>query len=153
GSKTYEVAWTPMSADTFTVNVTAHEGTEGVTATRQTTIMTTAEPDLVVTKSDGGVTGNAGGTGPYTINYSNVGLGNSTGVVLTEFLPTGSTFNAAASTPGWTAVGTSQFTFAVGSVPAGASGSVVFAVTVPIPVPAGQQQLINTVNISDDGTH
>src|SRR4029079_8605737 len=34
-SKTYEFVWTPMSGDTFTVIVTAHEGTEGVTSTSQ----------------------------------------------------------------------------------------------------------------------
>jgi uncharacterized repeat protein (TIGR01451 family) len=153
GSKTYEVAWTPPTGDTFTVNVTAHEGTEGVTATGQTTITATAKPDLVVTKSDGGVTANPGGTVDYTINYSNVGLADSTGVVLTEFLPVGSTFNAAASTPGGGALGTTAFTFTVGSLPAGASGSVVFAVNVPVPVPAGLTTLTNTVNIADDGTH
>jgi uncharacterized repeat protein (TIGR01451 family) len=153
GSKTYQLAWTPMTADTYTINVTAHEGTEGVTATGQTTITATGAPDLVVTKSDGGATVNAGGTVAYTINYSNAGFANSTGVVLTEFLPVGSTFNAAASTPGWTAVGTTAFTFKVGSVPVGASGSVVFAVSVPAPVPTGERQLTNTVNIADDGTH
>ena len=153
GSKTYEFAWTPMSADTFTVIVTAHEGTEGVTATSQTPITTTASPDLVVAKSDGGATVNAGGSVAYTINYSNAGLGNATGVVLTEFLPAGSTFNAAGSTPGWVAVGASEFRFAVGNLAAGASGSVVFAVTVPSPVPVGLELLSNTVLIADDGTH
>jgi hypothetical protein len=74
-----------MSADTFTVNVTAHEGTEGVTATGSTTLTTTAFPDQVVTKSDGGATVDAGGTVAYTIDYANIGPGDSTGVVLTEF--------------------------------------------------------------------
>ena len=153
GSKTYEYVWTPTSGDTFTVIVTAHEGTEGVTATSQTPITTTASPDLVVTKSDGGASVSAGGSIAYTINYSNAGLGNATGVVLTEFLPSGSTFNAAASTPGWVAVGASEFRFAVGNLAAGASGSVVFAVTVPSPVPVGLELLGNTVFIADDGTH
>jgi uncharacterized repeat protein (TIGR01451 family) len=153
GSKTYELAWTPPTGDTFSVTVTAHEGTEGVTATSQTTITATAAPDLVVTKSDGGVTVNAGGTVAYTIDYSNIGLALSTGVVLTEFLPAGSTFNPAASTPGWTALGTTAFTFAVGSLTPGASGSVVFAVNVPSPVPAGLRTVNNTVNIADDGRH
>ena len=40
-----------------------------------------AAPDLVVTKSDGGTTVNAGGSVAYTINYSNAGLANATGVV------------------------------------------------------------------------
>jgi uncharacterized repeat protein (TIGR01451 family) len=153
GSKTYEFAWTPLSGDTFTVTVTAHEGTEGVTATGQTTITATASPDLVVSKSDGGATVNAGGSVAYTINYSNAGLANATGVVLTEFLPAGATFNAAGSTLGWAAFGTAEFRFAVGSLPAGASGSVVFAVTVRSPVPAGLEQINNTVQIADDGTH
>ena len=141
------------SADTFTVIVTAHEGTEGVTATDQTPITATGLPDLVVAKSDGGATVNAGGSVAYTINYSNAGLANATGVVLTEFLPAGSTFNAAGSTPGWVAVGTCEFRFAVGNLAAGASGSVVFAVTVPSPVPVGLELLSNTVYIADDGTH
>jgi uncharacterized repeat protein (TIGR01451 family) len=135
GSKTYELAWTPPLGDTFSINVTAHEGTEGVTATRQTTITATAAPDLVVSKSDGGATVNPGGTVAYTINYANAGLANSTGIVLTEFLPAGSTFNAAASTPGWTAIGSTAFQFTVGTLTPGANGSVVFAVTVPSPVP------------------
>jgi uncharacterized repeat protein (TIGR01451 family) len=153
GSKTYELAWTPPIADTFTITVTAHEGTEGVTATRQTTITATALPDLVVSKSDGGATVSAGGSVAYTINYSNAGLANSTGVVLTEFLPVGSKFNAAASTAGWVALGAGAYRFAVGSLAAGAGGSVVFDVTVPSPVPAGLEQLNNTVQIADDGTH
>src|SRR5262249_30081070 len=146
-------AWTPPVGDTFSVKVTAHEGTEGVTATRQTTITATAAPDLVVTKSDGGATVGAGGTVAYTIDFANAGLAEATGVVLTAVLPVGSTFNAAASTPGWTAVGSTAFTFDVGSLTPGGSGSVVFAVTVPSPVPVALEQLVNTVNITDDGTH
>src|SRR5262249_51517579 len=131
GSKTYELAWTPPAGDTFTITVTAHEGTEGVTATGQTTITATAAPDLVVSKSDGGATVNAGDSVAYTINYSNAGLANATGVVLTEFLPVGATFNAAGSTAGWVALGAGAFRFTVGSLAVGGSGSVVFAVTVP----------------------
>ena len=52
GSKTYEFAWTPMSADTFTVIVTAHSRRRN--GESQTPITTTASPDLVVAKSDGG---------------------------------------------------------------------------------------------------
>src|SRR5262249_56149221 len=136
--------------DTLSITVTAHEGAEGVTATGKPPIPATASPDLVVSKSDGGASVNAGGSVAYTINYSNAGLANATGVVLTEFLPTGSSFNAAVSTPGWVAVGTSEFRFEVGNLPAGGSGSVVFAVTVPIPVPAALEQLSNTVQIADD---
>ncbi|HEX3152354.1 MAG TPA: hypothetical protein VHR66_30050 [Gemmataceae bacterium] len=153
GTKTYELAWTPPQGDTFSITVTAHEGTEGVTATRQTAIIATAAPDLVVSKSDGGATVSAGGTVAYTINYSNAGLANATGVVLTEFLPPGTTFNTAASTPGWVALGSGAFRFAIGNLGVGANGSVVFAVTMPSPVPAALEQISNTVQITDDGTH
>jgi hypothetical protein len=49
GSKTYEYPWTPLSDDTFTVFVTAHEGTEGVTATSQTVIVTTTTTSSTTT--------------------------------------------------------------------------------------------------------
>src|SRR6185295_10458393 len=62
GSKTFEYVWTPPIADTFTIIVTAHEGTEGVTATDQTPIVAIGFPDLVVSKSDGGATVSAGGS-------------------------------------------------------------------------------------------
>src|SRR5262249_2302777 len=107
----------------------------------------------VVSKSDGGATVNPGGSVAYTINFSNAGLANATGVVLTEFLPAGSTFNPAGSTAGWAAGGTSEFHFAGGTLAPGASGSVVFSVTVPSPVPVALEELVNTVNINDDGTH
>src|SRR5262245_2600312 len=73
--------------------------------------------------------------------------------MLTEFLPVRSKFNAAGSTPGWVALGADEFRFAVGNLAAGGSGSVVFSVTVPTPVPAALEQLNNTVAIADDGTH
>src|SRR5262249_14743589 len=139
--------------DTYTVIVTAHEGTEGVTATSQTNFTATAQPDLVVSKSDGGGSVNAGGTVAFTINYSNAGLANSTGVVLTEFLPPGSLLNSAASAAAWVAAGSGAFQFPGGTLVPSASGSVVFAVTVPPPVPAGLEQLNNSVFIADDGTH
>ena len=153
GSKTYQYAWTPLTADTFTLVVTAHEGTEGVTATKETTFTTTARPDLVVTKSDGGANVDAGSSVAYMISYSNAGLADATGVVLTEFLPAGATFNAAGSTPGWTAVGSSEYRYTVGSLPAGASGSVQFSVTVASPVAATLELLQNSVQITDDGSH
>ncbi len=110
----------------------------------------TAAPDLTVSKSDGGATTVPGGTVAYTINYGNVGNQGATGVVLTETIPANSTFNAGGSTAGWSC-GASTCTFTVGSLNAGASGSVTFAVTVVNPVPAGVTQLSNTVSIADNG--
>jgi uncharacterized repeat protein (TIGR01451 family) len=107
--------------------------------------------DLRLTKSDGGATTTPGGTVAYTLSYENTGSQNATGVVITETLPTGASFNSGASTAGWADQGGGAFTFAVGSVAAGGSGSVTFAVTANDPVAAGVTQLSNTATIADDG--
>ncbi len=65
-----------------------------------------AVPDLTLTKTDGGVTVDAGGTVAYTLGYTNAGNQGATGVVLTETVPANTTFNAGASTAGWSCVRT-----------------------------------------------
>ena len=113
-----------------------------------------AAPDLVIVKDDGNTVVAAGDSLIYTINYSNAGSQNATGVVITETLPTGATFDAANSTAGWieTAPGSGVYTFSVGALNVGASGSVAFAVTVDDPQSAGIDQLVNNVSIADDGS-
>ena len=113
-----------------------------------------AAPDLRVTKDDGLTLLNAGEFTIYTITYSNVGNQGATNVVLTETLPTGTSFNAAGSTVGWTetAPGSGIYELMLGTVAAGTiDESVMFAVTVDNPIAAGIDQLTNTVTISDDG--
>ncbi|MHB8882890.1 MAG: beta strand repeat-containing protein, partial [Thermodesulfovibrionales bacterium] len=116
-----------------------------------------AAPDLTISKSDGGVTAVPGGTIAYTLSYSNVGNQGAAGVVITETVPADTTFNAGASTAGWScangsAAGTAC-TFTVGGLTAGGIGSVTFAVTVLNPVAAGVVQISNTSAIADDGTN
>jgi len=114
-----------------------------------------ATPDLTIVKSDGGATGVPGGTVAYTLSYSNVGTQGATGVVITETVPTHSSFNAGASTAGWVCTPNgnagSTCTLAVGGLAGGANGSAVFAVTVVDPLPAGVTQINNTTSIADDG--
>ncbi|MCB9436685.1 MAG: DUF11 domain-containing protein [Anaerolineales bacterium] len=116
----------------------------------------TASVDLVITKDDGGATVLPGGTIAYTLSYQNVGSIDATGVVITETVPANSTFNAGASTAGWVCVpdnsAGSTCTLAIGTVNAGAGGSVTFAVDVdPAPMPAGLDLINNTGCIGDDG--
>lgn len=106
-----------------------------------------AAPDLSVTKTDGDATARPGDEVTYTIAYANKGNQDATGVVLTETVPTGSTFVGPDT---WACVGTTC-TFEVGELPAGGSGSVSFRVRVITTVPAGQAQLDNIVVIDDDG--
>jgi uncharacterized repeat protein (TIGR01451 family) len=110
-----------------------------------------AEPDLFVQKSDGDVvlispTQNV----VYTLNYGNNGNVGATRVILTETLPTGTTFNPILSAPGWVCV-LNTCTLNIGSLNALATGSTIFAVTVNLQQAQGFVGLNNVVTISDDG--
>ncbi|MBP7998732.1 MAG: DUF11 domain-containing protein [Chloroflexi bacterium] len=118
----------------------------------------TATPDMTLTKSDGGATTTPGGTVAYTLNYANNGNQGASGVTLSETVPANSTFNAGASTAGWSCVpdnnAGSTCTLAIGAVAGGGgSGSATFAVTVANPVPSGVTQISNTASVADDGTN
>jgi uncharacterized repeat protein (TIGR01451 family) len=114
-------------------------------------------PDLSLTKSDGGASVVPGGTVAYTLSYSNSGGQAATGTVLTETVPANSTFNAGASTAGWSCTPNnnagSTCTLTLGNVAGGGNGSATFAVTAVNPVAAGVAQLSNTASVADDGTH
>ncbi|NLF72109.1 MAG: DUF11 domain-containing protein, partial [Candidatus Anammoximicrobium sp.] len=149
-SKTYQLAWTPNAADVYTIETTAHEGFEGtISATGETTFDVAVVPDVIVTKSDADTTVSAGQTVQYVLSYENVGSGNATGVIITETVPANATFNAGASSSGWTG-GPSTYTYDVGILAPGATGSVTFAVTVDSTLPAGVAQVANTATISAD---
>src|SRR5207253_1504080 len=69
-------------------------------------------------------------------------------------VPANTTADLANSTPGWTLTSGSggagsTYTFAVGALGAGATGSVVFAVDVNGTIPAGTTSLTDTVRITD----
>jgi len=112
-------------------------------------------PDLQLVKDDGGVSVQAGETVVYTLTFANIG-GDATGVVVEDTVPTNTTFDAAASTGGWSCAdgdpaGT-VCTIAVGSV-AGPSGGglVTFAAKVDRPIAPGVVLIANAAAISDDG--
>jgi uncharacterized repeat protein (TIGR01451 family) len=108
--------------------------------------------DLKVTASVKPAQVAPGGTMVYTLNYTNLGNVAATGVVLTMQLPTGTTFNAAASTTGWFTVGGGVYKLDLPDVSVNAKGSVTFAATVPVhtPVPGS---LSTSASITDDGTN
>ena len=118
-----------------------------------------AAPDLTLTKVDNlavGVNANPGEDLIYTLSYANVGNQDATGVVITETVPVNTTFNATASLPNvWSCANGSPAsttcTLTIGNVAAGASGSVLFAVTIIDPVSAGATSIVNTALIQDDG--
>lgn len=115
-------------------------------------------PDLSIMKSDGGASASPGGTVSYTLTYANSSVGGATGVVLSDTVPANTTFNAGASTAGWSCApdnnAGSACALAIGAVP-GLSGNLTatFAVTVVNPLDAGVTQISNTASIADDGNN
>ena len=144
-----------------TINI-SDDGTNGVdsnpnnnTDPESTTV--DALPDLTLTKSDGGATSGPGQTIVYTLSYANIGNQGATGVVINETVPANSSFNQAASSGTWVCtpnnLAGSACQYSVGSLIAGASGSVTFAIDVDNPLPQGVNLITNTAIISDDGSN
>ncbi|MCP3937625.1 MAG: DUF11 domain-containing protein, partial [Actinomycetia bacterium] len=125
-------------------------------ATDTTPIGTGSGPDLSITKSDSGVTGNAGDTISYKLGVANGGNQHASGVQISETVPPDTTFVAAQSDPRWTcsspAAG-SACTLDLGNVFAGPGvESVFFAVAIDSPLPAGVSLITNTAFVADDGS-
>src|SRR4029079_14579107 len=99
----------PVAAGVTQISNTASIADDGTNGTDPTpgnnsgsdTTPLTGAPDLSVTKSDGGASVAPGGTISYTLTYANAGNRGASGVVLTDVVPTNTTFNAGASTAGW----------------------------------------------------
>ena len=140
-------------SNTATISMDIPDPTPGDNTASDTTPLDAA-PDYSLTKDDGGADVIPGGTAVYTLNYSNSGNQDGTGVVLTETVPAGTTFNSASSSPGWSCIPNnnagSVCTLIIGSLTTGSGGSATFAVTANDPVPAGQELISNNASITDD---
>jgi len=107
-----------------------------------------ADPVIVVDKVVSGGDANPDSTLIYQITVTNTGNQGSDALVLTDTVPAYSTFNAAASTAGWSCVpgpaAGSVCSIAVpGLAGGGGSASFLFAVTIDNPLPAGAEQTTN----------
>lgn len=136
-------------ANTVAIGDDGANGTDSNVGNNTSSINTPviALPDLMVTKTDGGVIGLAGGLITYTINYTNVGARAATGVVLTETLPANTSYEGY----GWTHVGGSTYVLADGTLSPGLSGSAIFVVRVTGALPTGVSSVSNVVRIGNDG--
>jgi uncharacterized repeat protein (TIGR01451 family) len=113
----------------------------------------TPAPDLGLSKGDGGEGSGPGQMVHYTLSYINKGNRPASGVVITETLPLNTTFQASESADGWQRRSDRTYTYNVGTLDAGESGTVAFAVTLPDPLPNDLEMIVNTAEIGDDGTN
>src|SRR5215210_5784648 len=107
-------------------------------------------PDVALTKSDGGMTAGPGSLVSYTLGLRNIGSLSASTVTLTDVVPSSTTFDAAASSPGWScspgpAAG-SVCSLLEGTLTVGASVSRTFAVRVDTPVTTSL--LTNTATVT-----
>lgn len=112
---------------------------------RESIVVRHALPDLAVELTDGVATVTPNDAVTYTLNYANNGTVNATGVSLHFLLPRHATLDETAN-DGWSCDGRSC-TFEVGSLDAGATGSITVAVTVNSDA---RRLLIALAQIADD---
>ena len=112
-------------------------------------------PDLAISKTDGDATVGAGGTVIYRLTVANVGSQVAAGVALNEVVPEHTTFNAAASDPGWSCAGITPGSLCRRNLGLLAPGVVIadlpFAVDVDLPVAAGVSEIVNIAMVQDNG--
>ncbi|MCP3933883.1 MAG: hypothetical protein GY708_00770, partial [Actinomycetia bacterium] len=113
-------------------------------------------PDLVILKSDGGLTTAEGEVLAYELTVSNIGSQDASGVTLYETVPPHTTF-ADSSDPGWHCLSTtpgSTCILSAGPVAAGdAPRSYTFAVELDSSLPTGVDSISNSTSVSDDGSN
>lgn len=115
-----------------------------------------AEPDLTLTKDDGGVSAEPGDVVVYTLTFGNIGDRGVADLQLTETVPAGSTFEPPSSTIGWVCIpdgsAGSTCTLDIGVLAgAGTTGIADFAVRVDEPYLLGSAEISNSAgaNASD----
>lgn len=113
-------------------------------------VLSLFEPDLVISKSDGGAVVQPGETVTYTLLYTNVGQGIAVGVVISEVLPPYMEFVGPLGASGWFTAGGGVYTYSLGNLPPGAAGSVQFVVRPVSPWRWGTVTVTNTAQIGGD---
>ncbi|MBI1294076.1 DUF11 domain-containing protein [bacterium] len=118
--------------------------------------VTVVAPDLTLTKDDGITVLEPGQTTVYTLTVGNVGTSPATGVVISDTVPTGTTFDAAGSSAGWSCADNAPAgtvcTYAVGVLNLRSPLDVFFAVTVDLPLAASVTSIVNVALVADDGS-
>ncbi|MFW6012194.1 MAG: IPTL-CTERM sorting domain-containing protein [bacterium] len=114
-----------------------------------------AAPDLTVRKNDGGAVAQPGEVLLYTIDYSNAGTQTATGAFLREQLPEHTSFASDISDDSWTCTldPVPACTLLLGNLAPGETGTATLPLRVNAQLPAGVDQLVNEIEIRDDGSN
>jgi uncharacterized repeat protein (TIGR01451 family) len=113
-----------------------------------------AAPDLHLTQMADKLLIIRGQTLHVSYSYTNDGNQDAAGVNIVAHVPTGTTFDAGQSNGGvWMPLGGGDFQLAVGAVPAGGSGTVIFAVDLNTTRVAGLHEVDTTATVADDGNN
>jgi uncharacterized repeat protein (TIGR01451 family) len=155
GSNPAGIAITPNSATAVVANSTAGSIsivplTGGATLNvnvlgSPSGVAITPTPYFIISKIAAPAPVAAGGTLVYTINYTNQGSANATGVTITDTVPVGLTF---VSATGGGAPSGSNIVWPIGNLPIGAAGQIEATFTVD-PAIADGTVLFNTATIAD----
>ena len=115
-----------------------------------------ARLDLAISKDDEGVPTRLGGAIAFSLTWDNLGTQSTSGVEITETVPSATIFDPVGSTAGWVCIPDNEAgsicSLAIGDAAAGATGAVTFAVVVDDPVAGGITTIDNSVSIADDGS-
>jgi len=105
-------------------------------------------PDVTVTKSDGLSSAQPGAVVTYTLEYANVGAGLAQGVVITDTLPSFTSFLRCETDAGTCSENNGVVVAEIGDVPAGQNGVVSVVVQLDNVFPPGTTDLVNRAVIS-----
>lgn len=138
--------------------VNGPDPTPGNNTAQDNDTITGLAPDLVIDKDDSTALLAPGQTTTYRVTVTNVGNVGVTNALVTDTLPPGLTFSSCTPVTGTVAIACA----AVGPIVtityaevAGGGGSVAFdlAVTVDEPVAAGNETVVNSATVTDDGSN
>ena len=146
----------PLAADVSSLTNTAcaRGGPVTVLGCGSTTTPTAGAATAKLAKSLKSGSGAPGTTLVYQLTVSDVGNQDLGATTLAETVPVNTSFDAAASAPGWSCSGTaagSTCSLAVAPIAAGASQSALFAVDVAATLPTGTNAINNTACVQSTG--
>ncbi len=136
----------PLPDGTPLINSATANADNAQPVSASVTVQVNSQPVLTLTKSVDQPTSAPGQTLNFTISYGNTGDDSAFDVVLVDPLPPGTTF-VSASAGGSHDPATGTVTWTLGTLAAGASGSVTVSVQLPTPMPDGSV-VVNNATVS-----